>query len=431
MSESDEEETPHHRGSSTHLKPASSVSEPGSLEETVQILSSKLQNLEASMSYLFKDMNNNYEKGMKALQQENAELKRVIASLSSTLQKLQSSCDKLPLHLQSEKLQVPPSKTPTATKTTTTTRTPAAAPAAAAEKLPTLVKESTGPKSSVKFAAPVKSVHAPPLQASVQEYSPAAKRKKSSEEEKNNLIREEENNMMTEEEFHEWMMNEGEKVCTEDLESDSRLRASNTPLPRPSYASVAKKPTTARQLTRAALQKQSLLSPEETVAALLKPDIPDHLRTQVIKRVTVSFDLNIRASEKPYLAIKALVKSFTGCEPLNISLLSRTKAEILYDGRHEESFLKLPSKVICPTPSHLEGQQHISRRARVYLGGYFKLLRQAALDSFSQEDKLLVLDKALSILKEGKLFRGVKLDKWKQAIKIDKQELSGLEVDTA
>ena len=111
----------------------------------------------------------------------------------------------------------------------------------------------------------------------------------------------------------------------------------------------------------------------------------------------LAMPLSIKAQYRPYLAWRTALKAITGNSPLNVVLVHPRRAIVFWDvsdvnrkipilrtldGR---GFLRLPADVGTVANNH-----HL----RGYLGGYFKLLRQAALKGLPADTITWVFDKA-------------------------------------
>ena len=121
----------------------------------------------------------------------------------------------------------------------------------------------------------------------------------------------------------------------------------------------------------------------------------DSTREVMVTHLTIP--LSTKAQYRPYLAWRTTLKTVTGLNPLNIVLVHPRRAIVFWDvsdvsrkvpilrALDGRGFLKLPADG-GPVGDHLY--------LRAYLGGYFKLLRQAALKGLPVSTITWVFDKA-------------------------------------
>jgi regulator of replication initiation timing len=162
------------------------------------------------------------------------------------------------------------------------------------------------------------------------------------------------------------------------------------------------------------------VAPVETkIKMILKQPLPEEKIIDKISSIILNTNFSTKARTSPTLAWKILIKSWTDHYPLMISIINPNTAEIFYNSCLES---KLKNNLsMTPSVKIIQreiGNNDISRRAKVYLTGYFKNLRLSTLQEFNQTQKSQLLLAALTILptfiKDPALIR-----RWKKTIKFD------------
>lgn len=116
---------------------------------------------------------------------------------------------------------------------------------------------------------------------------------------------------------------------TLDVSTEALPPSQLAPPPRPkSYAAAA-----ASSAQRLALGVNSCATAEEQLKFLCRRELPEDQRTSAVSSVIFTGRLSAKALAAPLTAWKLSVKAWSGHEPLHVSLLSPTKAEIFYDTR--------------------------------------------------------------------------------------------------
>ena len=158
-----------------------------------------------------------------------------------------------------------------------------------------------------------------------------------------------------------------------------------------SYAQVAGK------AKKAGLTKESIEKAVDPLKLLLVQPREAGEKTQDVVTLVLKAPLTLEAQAKPYLAWKGLLKAKTGMLPLSMILISPRRCLTYWDVTAEDSLPEL-IKALCRS-GFLEDPLHSDSvdkalRLRAYLGSYFTILRRAALEGLSAEDRIWLLDKA-------------------------------------
>jgi hypothetical protein len=166
---------------------------------------------------------------------------------------------------------------------------------------------------------------------------------------------------------------------------------------------------------KSALKKETSI--DKKIKLIIKQPLPEEKIVNEISSIVLTTNFSTKARTSPILAWKILVKSWTDHYPLMISIINPNTAEIFYDSRQESKLLSN----LLPTVKVIQrevGYSDISRRAKLYLTGYFKNLRLSALKDFSPHQKSQVLMRAQEII--PKLMKDPALAKrWKKTILFD------------
>ena len=157
-----------------------------------------------------------------------------------------------------------------------------------------------------------------------------------------------------------------------------------------SWVDVVKKKKGKAPITVEALKASS----DPLGVLLVKP--PEAVTTEIM--VThLTLPLSIEAQQRPHLAWRTAMKAITGDTPLQIVLVHCRRAIVYWDVsdiRKKAPILRaLDGRGSLKFPVEAdEVKDHVYLRA--YLGGFFKLLRLAALKGLSQASRTWILDKA-------------------------------------
>jgi hypothetical protein len=166
---------------------------------------------------------------------------------------------------------------------------------------------------------------------------------------------------------------------------------------------------------------------QERLRLLLKPRLSEEQRITEVRSSVVSLNLCSKARQQPMKSWKFAVNSWSGGkDPLHISIITPTKAEIFYDARHAEMIMNMPTDAYLHPPTLLMTEKDVERRARSYLKGYFKELRMASLRGFPKHLMLAVLKRAEEILPTLDVHKSARMS-WKKTIKFDRNEVKALE----
>ena len=175
------------------------------------------------------------------------------------------------------------------------------------------------------------------------------------------------------------------KEAAQHPQARSNQHSSNQPA---NKASVAKK------LPENSLKSCLLptLSHDEKFNLLFRqPKLPQNKTTEIGK-LTLSLPLTMKARSQPGLAWKEALVVLTGQRPLAVSLLNPGKGEVFYDAKVLDS---IREHLTVYQQDNLEiGEKDLIRRKHLYLKGFFLPLRRAALQDFSEELQLKLLDLA-------------------------------------
>ena len=159
----------------------------------------------------------------------------------------------------------------------------------------------------------------------------------------------------------------------------------------PSYAQVAGK-AKKLGLTREAIEKAA-----DPAKLLLVQPRDAGARTQDVAALVLKAPLTLEAQAKAYLAWKGLLKAKVGSLPLSIVLISPRRCLTYWDVTAEESLPELVKTLWRsgflehPVPADTADK---ALRLRAYLASYFPILRRAALDGLSADDRSWLLEKA-------------------------------------
>jgi hypothetical protein len=121
---------------------------------------------------------------------------------------------------------------------------------------------------------------------------------------------------------------------------------------------------------------------------------PSDCRAKSVGILTAKFNLSKEARERPMLSWKAVVKA-CGCpQPLWISLVNTSRAELFFEDSDmavAEAAMRRKGMIVdSPRVSGID----VHRRTLVYMRGYFRPLRQAAFSGFEKDLVASVLQSA-------------------------------------
>ena len=161
----------------------------------------------------------------------------------------------------------------------------------------------------------------------------------------------------------------------------------------PSWVEVVKRKRRKAEPLSAELIKAS----SDPMQLLLAKTLTATEGTREIMVTHLSIPLSIKAQYRPYLAWRTVLKTATGMNPLNITLVHPRRAIVFWDVT--DTSRKLPiiralddkKFLILPSDDGMVDDRHY---LRAYLGGYFRLLRQAALTGLSPSSVSWILEKA-------------------------------------
>jgi len=139
---------------------------------------------------------------------------------------------------------------------------------------------------------------------------------------------------------------------------------------------------------------------ERQMPSLLRKQVPPEERTEEVVKVVLKLPLTPAARASPVSSWrKILKKEFKiSLTPLHISLVNPEVGEVSLCATVAGDFKRhLAAYLVDPRPL---GAQDLERRARSYLGGFFKPLRRSALVGFDRELQMRVLDRAQELAEQ-------------------------------
>mmetsp|Transcript_18566 Transcript_18566/g.26701 ORF Transcript_18566/g.26701 Transcript_18566/m.26701 type:complete len:393 (-) Transcript_18566:744-1922(-) len=155
---------------------------------------------------------------------------------------------------------------------------------------------------------------------------------------------------------------------------------------------------TLKQSRRQTLRNQvrSSVDPGEVLNTLLNNSSADPHQVQMISSLCIAAPLSSSAKRDPIFAFKNVFKALTQLEPLDVSIISATQAEIFLTPENRDLALHRLSSSAHLTEMPLLSEKDLRRRAASYNRGYFLPLRRASLAGFPTVLQLRVLEIAES-----------------------------------
>jgi hypothetical protein len=141
-------------------------------------------------------------------------------------------------------------------------------------------------------------------------------------------------------------------------------------------------------------EKLQSLQAKDKISFIIRQPMPLEKRSAGVVMLTLKTNLSAKARGQPMLAWKELVKATTGVSPLLISLVNPSLAEVTFELVDAPAAKEKLDKLGVVVDDLELSDKDLTRRSVSYHRGFFLPLRRQALQGFSLEQKLAVLQVA-------------------------------------
>jgi hypothetical protein len=138
-------------------------------------------------------------------------------------------------------------------------------------------------------------------------------------------------------------------------------------------------------------EKLQSMQAKDKIAYIIHQPMPLEKRSEGVVTLALKTNLSAKARAQPMMAWRELVKATTGINPLLISLVNPSLAEVTFE-LVDAPAAKVKLDTLGVVVDDLElTDTDMKRRSGDYHRGYFLPLRRQALQGFNLEQKLAVL----------------------------------------